>query len=83
MKSHHSRIHRVFLMHFDLPALVVIDFLSKPKRRLDGIHLLEIAGVPTQAARYMETVVPSPVRQFVPLAELLFVLEAGAHGQRK
>jgi hypothetical protein len=70
--------HRVFLMHFNQVALVVINLLPEVERGFVRVHFLQVMSQPAQAARHIEPVTPSTVGQLIPVAKFLLVLRTGA-----
>ena len=72
-------IHREFLMRLDQFALVVVYLLPEAQGGFARVHFLEIPRQPAQPACHIQPVTPSAAGQFIPLAELLFVLRSRTH----
>src|SRR5438552_1315748 len=74
-----GQYHRVFLVHFHQFALVVVNLLPKPERRLLIVDFLQIARLPTHSTDNVQPITPSATRQVGPVPEFFLVLDPVAH----
>ncbi len=73
-------IHWESLVNFDQFALVVVNLLVEAQGGFRGVHFLEVAGTPTETARYVQSV---PQHQPTPLERLLALAQGYAeHAMR-
>ena len=57
-------IHRIFLVHFDEPALFVEDFLPEPQDRFFRVNFLQVTSAPTLPTSDFEAVAPPASGEF-------------------